>query len=96
MKTPNVRDRSELSQTDKKTERIAPEEIAEALILQIESNFSMTKDEAIFETGRCLGFQRVTAQFRDVIEKQLNRLVRSGVIENDNDLFWIGQADSDE
>jgi len=93
METPTVRDRSQLSQADKKTDRVAPEEIAEALILQIESNFSMGKDEAVSEAGRCLGFLRVTASFRELIKEQLNSLVQSGAVENEGDLFRIGHTD---
>jgi hypothetical protein len=92
MSETSVRNRIELSQQEKKIDRISPEEITSALILQVESNFSMSQDEAISEAGRCLGFQRVTAQSKQVIEKQLKILVINGTFEQVGEMLQVSQA----
>jgi very-short-patch-repair endonuclease len=82
---PSVRNRSNLENSEKKFEFVAPEEIAAAIQSEVERSFSMTASDAVSAAGRALGFQRVTAQASRMIHRQLTELVASGqlVLEDD-------------
>lgn len=71
---PDVRDRSDLPAQDKKLDRISPEEIAVALLDVVRRNFSLSEDDAISETAKDLGFQRVTTAMHEQILRILKAL----------------------
>ena len=64
----------------RKMELVAPEEIAESLIQEIESAFSIVPDEAIQCAARRLGFSRVSEQNRRLIDGVLTNLIDTGWI----------------
>lgn len=78
MTTPPVRDRSHFENTSKKLAWVSPEEIAQAILVEVESSFSMKAPEAISAAARLLGFQRVTSQAQKVFEKQISVLKEKG------------------
>jgi len=73
-----VRDRSALAPQDKKFERVAPEEIAQAVLSTVARNFSLSREDAISEAARDLGFQRVTATMQTRFSGILAILVNAG------------------
>lgn len=82
-----VRDRSDLPPQDKKLGRVAPEEIARALVEAIRRNFSMSTEDAISEAADDLGFQRVTRSMHDRFLRVLNALISKGLITRDGGLL---------
>lgn len=70
----SARDRTSLPPQDKKLERVAPEEIAIALINVVRRHFTLSQEDAIQESARALGFQRVTAPMNERILTVMNRL----------------------
>ena len=81
MDRPTVRDRSGLDASAKKMELVAPEEIAESLIREVDSAFSLTSDQAIQGAARRLGFSRVAEQNKRLVEKVLASLINSGRVQ---------------
>jgi very-short-patch-repair endonuclease len=84
MTTPPVRDRSQLENASKKIDWVAPEEIAEALCREVERSFTTTRQDAISGAARLLGFQRVTSAMQEVFAGQLDAVIRSRRLLDDN------------
>lgn len=81
METPAVRDRSDLSQSCKKIDYVAPEEIREAILQVARESFGGTPIEIAHGACRLLGFGRVTDDVRVVIDQNRDALVAAGVLE---------------
>ena len=86
-----VRNRENLPQQDKKLDRIAPEEIAAAIIDVVKRNFSLSVDDALSESAAALGFQRVTANMRTRLMRILGALVTKDLLTRDGDLVSLKQ-----
>ena len=86
-----MRNRENLPQQDKKLDRIAPEEIAAAIIDVVKRNFSLSVDDALSESAAVLGFQRVTANMRSRLMRILGALVTKDLITRDGDLVSLKQ-----
>ena len=84
MTIPPVRDRSQFENSLKKIDWVAPEEIAEALCCEVERSFTTTHQEAISGAARLLGFQRVTNAMHEVFAGELDALIQSRRLRNDN------------
>ena len=84
--TAPVRDRSNLENAQKKFELVAPEEIAAAILSEVKRSFSMSPSEAIGAAGRALGFQRVSSQASESIQRELDNLIRAGKLLMDSNL----------
>ena len=61
----------------RQVDRIAPEEIAEALYRVVDDSFAIRRDEAIDEACRLFGFKRVDAKTTRRFKPILNRLVKN-------------------
>ncbi len=83
---PPIRNRSNLENSQKKFDLVAPEEIAAAIRSEVERSFSITEADAVSAAGRALGFQRVTAQASRVIQQELDRLIDEGALVIDKNL----------
>jgi hypothetical protein len=81
METPAVRDRSDLTQSFKKIDYVAPEEIREAILEVARNSFGATPTEIAHGACRLLGFGRVTDDVRAVIDQNRDALVAAGVLE---------------
>lgn len=90
MSEPDVRDRSELDATMKKFEFVAPDEIRVALHKAVESGFSLSDEDAVSSATRLLGFQRVTAQAKSIIDNQLSSLLNDGTLVSKNRMISLG------
>jgi len=80
-----VRNRSQLPASDKKFDRIAPQEIARALSQVVQRNFSLSENDAFSEAAKDLGFQRVTAAVGERIRAELEKLEANGEVSRDGD-----------
>ena len=88
---PDVRDRSRLEISSKKFEFVSPEEISSAIHQAVKKSFSLTEDEAVFNAARVLGFQRVTAQAKNIFDSQLARMIEEGVFVSRNGTISLAQ-----
>lgn len=66
----------------RRIEMIAPEEQIEAFRLVVEESFGISRDDAIREVGRKLGFDRTTEQLTNALKKASSLAIRRGVILN--------------
>lgn len=80
MKTPVVRDRSELPAVSRKIQLIAPEEIGEALVMATTSAFAISEDALIADCGRMFGFARVTEDMKEAISRVLKKTLADGLL----------------
>ena len=81
MGQPLVRDRSSLGSAAKKLEWVAPEEIAESLIQEVESAFSVSCEDAVQGAARRLGFFRMGTASKRQIEGVLKKMILEGRIQ---------------
>ncbi len=84
--TTPVRDRSNLENAQKKFDLVAPEEIAAAILSEVKRGFSMSPSETVSAAGRALGFQRVSSQASQSIQRELDKLVEAGALVFDGNL----------
>ncbi|MBS1773980.1 MAG: DUF3320 domain-containing protein [Bacteroidetes bacterium] len=84
--TVQVRDRSMASPTLKKIETLPPQEIRKAICSLIEANFGAGRDQLVIESSRLFGFKSTSTQLRDIIEREINKLIAENTIV-DNDGF---------
>lgn len=84
MRKPPVRDRSHFDNSTKKLEWVSPEEIAQAILVEVKSSFSIKTTEVISLAAKLIGFHRVTSQAQVVFEQQISALIATGRLwEND-------------
>jgi very-short-patch-repair endonuclease len=81
METPAVRDRSDLPQSCKKIDYVAPEEIRAAILQVAQDSFGATPMQIAHGACHLLGFGRVTDDVRLVIDQNRDALVTAGVLE---------------
>jgi very-short-patch-repair endonuclease len=75
-----VRDRSLASASLKKVDALPPQEIKRAIYLLIEANFGAGRDQVAVEVARLLGFKSTSSQLKDLIERELNSLIETQVV----------------
>ena len=90
METPTVRNRDVLPAQRKKIELIAPEEIAEAVRIVVESAYTIRRDEAISKAAALLGFKRATANIQDRIRAVVSDRLSAGALASDGDSLRVG------
>jgi len=78
MTAPPLRDRSDLPQTSKKIEHVAPEEIQVAIERVAQESYGVAPDDVASSACRLLGFGRVTDEMRTVIDAQRDALIAAG------------------
>ncbi len=73
-----VRDRSGVSSLGlRKPESLPPEEIKKAILMLVEENYGVTRDQLPVEVARLFGFKSTSAQLREVIEHQIEAMLSS-------------------
>jgi hypothetical protein len=80
MAAPELRDRSDLPQSVKKLEYVAPEEIQAAISRIVQDSYGVTPDDVATYACRLLGFARITDEMRAVVDKQRDALVTAGCL----------------
>jgi hypothetical protein len=78
----------------KRPEMLPPAEIERAILVLIEDNLGVNRDEAIVAVARMLGFKSTGQQLKEVIARQLERLVSAGKIVAKSDTLYL--ADSEQ
>ena len=77
-----IRDRSSVPKS-MKIELISAEEIAEAIKLVVKHSYGIDRESAVKESGRLLGFKRVSKETKATIDSVIGKLVRSGDLNYD-------------
>ena len=78
MTAPPLRDRSDLPQSSKKIEHVAPEEIQVAIERVAQDSYGVAPGDVASGACRLLGFGRVTDEMRTVIDAQRDILIAAG------------------
>lgn len=74
-----VRDRSQVqSATLRKPEMLPPAEIDQAALAIVKANFGASRPELVQALAREFGFQATSAQLREVLSQQIDKLIQSG------------------
>lgn len=73
-----LRDRSDLPPGSKNIAWVAPEEIQRAALLVVRRSFGISREEAVVEVARLLGFQRTGSDVSDCIGEILDQMVADG------------------
>jgi len=89
MLTPLVRDRSALPAAWRNIARIAPEEIAEAVLLTVRSAVAMRLEDAVIEASRLLGYAKATGAVRERFNDAVRLLLAEGRLRLDGDFLLI-------
>lgn len=77
-----VRDRSDVSSSGlRKPEYLPPHEIRKAILVLVETNFGASREQLPSEVARLLGFKSTSAQLREIIELQIQELLRGGKLQ---------------
>lgn len=81
-----VRDRSdEAYKALRKPEFIAPEEIQEAILQTVRTNFGAQQSETVVAVARMFGIAAASAGFRDLVDTQVQELLRVGRVAVEGD-----------
>ncbi|HVB25807.1 MAG TPA: DUF3320 domain-containing protein [Ktedonobacteraceae bacterium] len=73
-----VRDRSGVSSPGlRKPESLPPQEIKKAILLLVEENYGVSRDQLPVEVARLFGFKATSAQLREIIEQQIEAMLSS-------------------
>ncbi|MGB0952336.1 MAG: DUF3320 domain-containing protein, partial [Planctomycetota bacterium] len=91
-----VRDRSKFSPQDKKFDRIASEEVDQSIYLTVRTHFSISNSDAISEAAQRLGFHRVTAPMKLILESSLAGLIEREVLLQKGSLLHEGTIHLEE
>lgn len=74
-----IRDRSQVqSATLRKPEMLPPAEIDQAALAIVKANFGASRTELVQALARVFGFQSTSAQLREVLSQQIDKLIQSG------------------
>ncbi len=75
-----LRDRGQLESSHplRKPEMLPPAEIRKALQAIVEVHLGVEREEAVREASRLFGFKRINGRLREVLQEQLEELLRSG------------------
>jgi len=84
MDKPPVRDRSALDGASRQIERIAPEEIGEAVLQIVEKAVAVSPGEAAAEACRLLGYARVTEALERHVRGIIDRLIHEARLRSTN------------
>jgi very-short-patch-repair endonuclease len=77
MVDPPVRDRSSLDISDRRPDRISPEEYEASVLEEVNACFSVSPDLALQGAARRLGFARMSEQLRRQLDEAASRLVQA-------------------
>jgi very-short-patch-repair endonuclease len=90
-----VRNREQVQSMDlRKPDLLPPAEVRAALCQVVSRHLGIQRDDAPGASARLFGFRTTSARIREVIERQLDRLVESGQLRlNENRLFIVEGAE---
>ncbi len=66
------------SSPDRPAEELAPQEVANAALYVLETQFGMPRDALVQETARMFGFQQVGSRVRESMEEGIKLLIKRG------------------
>jgi very-short-patch-repair endonuclease len=89
MSKPPIRDRSNLPNSSRKLELIAPEEIERAVTHVVSSGVGIKRDEVRQEVCRLFGFARVTNAMQKPISKAIVRMLKDGRLKLQGDQIMV-------
>lgn len=97
MTAPALRDRSDLPQSAKKIEYVAPEELRVAIERVAQDSYGVAPRDVASGACRLLGFARVTDEMRTVIETHRDALMASGrlVLRGESLVYTDGSTSAD-
>ncbi len=89
-----VRDRSEVAYSSiRKPEMLPPVEIRKAMIAIVQVHVGIRPAEAMVEAARLFGFKSTSSKLRQVMEREIEALVSSRILERRNGkLYFRGEA----
>ena len=86
-----IRDRSSVKSASlRKPTLLPPQEIRVCIEKLVEINFGASRDDLAIQVARAFGFAATSAQLRNVIESQLNVLIVSHRLTEENGILRIG------
>ena len=71
------------SGTLRQPDYLPPQEIRSGLVLLLKAYVSTSREEASREVSRLLGFKALSEGLREVMEKQIDQLLKAGKIQED-------------
>lgn len=71
------------SQSLRRPEMIPPAEIRACVHVLVREHLGVTRDQAVLGARHALGFQSTSAQFREVVTRELDRMVNAGALRED-------------
>lgn len=84
-----VRNRESVtSPTLRRAEMLPPSELQRALTYIISTHGGTGPDEAVVETARLLGFRSTGGQLKQVLLREIERLIEEGELQRDNDKLY--------
>jgi len=88
--TVKARDRTTVQSSGlRRPEMLPPAEIRGALTTVVATHLGATSEEVIVESARLFGFKATSAQLREIMAGELDRLLREGEVEERNDRLYI-------
>ena len=93
MAKPRIRNRSAVRSSGlRKAEMIPPSEICEAILQVVVGACGATKDEVVTTVSRALGFSVTTTQLRDIVDSNVDILVKDGGLESRNAKLYVSES----
>jgi len=89
---PRVRDRSSLPDPFRKLERVAPEEIAEAVLAVGRASLGIDLHDVPVAVCRLLGFARTSEEMTEVVVSVTKKLASTGMLQIDDGHFKVTAA----
>lgn len=86
---PNVRNRESLD--NKSIKLVAPEEIGEAALIVLKNEYSMPKDDLIYQTARLIGFNRITDDVNKYVWESIKSYMNQEKIVEINERFTFNE-----
>jgi very-short-patch-repair endonuclease len=87
-----IRNRESVASSSlRKPDMLPPQEVRSALIHVIQMNVGAGTDEAIVQTSRMLGFRSTSGQLKQIVMREVERLVQEGALSERNDRLYAAK-----
>lgn len=88
-----LRDRGDVECTTlRKPEMLPPAEICTAVLAIVQVNLGVARDEAITEAARLFGFRSTSAQLRQIIEIEIETMLREKKLDERNGKLYVADG----